>query len=101
LDILEQLEQKVLTTVAALKESREQVQTLQDTNAQQAQDIATLKQRLADAEERMQHRDTALTALQQQYESVKRDNTRLSQDQNHWEAKVSSLMDTLAQSEPA
>lgn len=94
MDILEQLEQKVLGTVAALENARQQ-RNVAD------QEIADLKQRLADAEERLQHRDTAITALQQQYESVKKENARLAHEKNEWEVKVSALMEAIEDSVPA
>lgn len=94
MDILEQLEQKVLGTVAALENARQQ-RTVAD------QKIADLQQRLSDAEERLQHRDTAITALQQQYEAVKKENARLAHEKNEWEVKVSALMEAIEDSVPA
>jgi chromosome segregation ATPase len=94
LDILEQLEHKVLGTVSALEDARQQRRTLED-------QIEALKQQLATTEERLQHRDTAITALQQQYEAAKKENTRLAQEKSEWEVKVSALMELIEQCEPA
>ena len=86
--MLEQLEQKILNTVSALQEARKDNKALQETNEELNNTIAELRQAVSDAEQRLQHRDTAITALQQQYESVKRENSRLSQEKNEWEVKV-------------
>jgi len=91
LDILEQLEQKVLSTVAALEDARQQRRAYEE-------QISELKQQLADAEQRLQHRDTAITALQQQYEAAKKESSRLTHEKSEWEVKVSTLMETIEQS---
>jgi chromosome segregation ATPase len=93
--MLEQLEQKILSTVTALQEARKDNKALQETTEELNNTIAELRQAVSDAEQRLQHRDTAITALQQQYESVKRENTRLSQEKNDWEVKVSALMEAI------
>jgi len=99
LDILEQLEQKILKTVSALQDTRKANQELQQKNESADQALAALRQQVADAEERLQHRDTAITALKQQYEAVKKENTRLAHEKNEWEVKVSALMEAIAQTE--
>ena len=91
MDILEQLEQKVLSTVAALEDARQQRRAYEE-------QISELKQQLADAEQRLQHRDTAITALQQQYEAAKKESSRLTHEKSEWEVKVSTLMETIEQS---
>jgi len=122
LEILEQLENKVLTAVCALQDVRaenkalaeqnqtltEKNQTLEEKNAAAEKELAELKAKLAeteqellDAKERLQHRDTAITAVQHQYESVKKDNARLANEKNDWEEKVSALMETLTEAESA
>ena len=97
--MLEQLEQKILNTVSALQETRKENKALQETTDELNNTIAELRQAVSDAEERLQHRDTAITALQQQYEAVKRENTRLSHEKNEWEVKVSALMEAIDETE--
>ncbi len=97
--MLEQLEQKILNTVSALQETRKENKALQATTEELNNTIAELRQTVLDAEERLQHRDTAITALQQQYESGKRENTRLSHEKHEWEVKVSALMEAIDETE--
>lgn len=108
MDILEQLEQKILNTVTSLNESRKECQSLRDENnaltektSDATAEIDTLKQQLAEANQRLEHRDTAIAALKHQYESVKKESTRMAHEKNEWEVKVSALMETIEQSATA
>lgn len=112
MDILEQLEQKILNTVSALddarKESmtfrdecsslREETDKLKEANDTASSEIEKLKQQLAEANQRLEHRDTAIAALQHQYELAKKESTRLTHEKNDWEVKVTALMETIEQS---
>jgi FtsZ-binding cell division protein ZapB len=118
-DILEQLEQKILNTVSALDDARkecitlrdecsnlreenqmfsEEVQTLQDQNNASVSEVETLKLQLAEANQRLEHRDTAIAALQHQYESAKKESIRMTHEKSDWEVKVTALMETIEQS---
>jgi FtsZ-binding cell division protein ZapB len=104
-DILEQLEKKVLNTVSALTDTRKECQNLREENntlteqaSKKEAEVETLKQQLAEASQRLEHRDTAIAALKHQYESAKKDSVRLTHEKNDWEVKVTALMETIEQS---
>jgi chromosome segregation ATPase len=104
-DILEQLEQKILNTVSALDDARKECINLRDEcsnlreeNNKATAEIEALKQQIAEANQRLEHRDTAIGALQHQYESAKKESIRLAHEKNDWEVKVTALMETIEQS---
>lgn len=105
MDILEQLEKKILNTVSAFDDARIECLTLRDetsalseANAAAKTEIETLKQQLAEANQRLEHRDTAIAALKHQYESAKKESVRMAHEKNDWEVKVTALMETIEQS---
>jgi|TARA_B110000211_G_scaffold86196_1_gene101199 chromosome segregation ATPase len=111
-DILEQLEQKILNTVSALDDARKESMTFRDEcsslreetdklkegNNTASSEIETLKQQLAEANQRLEHRDIAIAALQHQYELAKKESIRMTHEKNDWEVKVTALMETIEQS---
>lgn len=105
MDILEQLESKVLDAIYALETLRSERDTLTKELEEGCEELAQLRMKLADADtqlfeaaERLEHRDTALTALQQQLESAKKDNVRLAHEKSEQDAKLAALLEAIEQS---
>ncbi len=105
MDILEKLESKVLDAIYALETLRDERDNLTKELEEGCEELAQLRAKLAETEtllfeasERLEHRDTALTALQQQLESEKKNNVRLAHEKSEQDAKISALLETIEQS---
>lgn len=85
MDIIEQLESRVLRTIAT-------VETYQFENQQLHEVQHTLQQTL-------QERESTIAELQQQLEQLNNENVRLKNEKNEWESKVTTLLEMLERSE--
>lgn len=85
MDIIEQLESRVLRTIAT-------VETYQFENQQLHEVQHTLQQTL-------QARESTIAELQQQLEQLNNENVRLKNEKNEWESKVTTLLEMLERSE--
>ncbi|MBE0484454.1 MAG: hypothetical protein IBX52_13245 [Bacterioplanes sp.] len=85
MDIIEQLESRVLRTIAT-------VETYQFENQQLHEVQHTLQQTLKE-------REQTIAELQQQIEQHKNETVRLKHEKNEWESKVTTLLEMLDRSE--
>lgn len=85
MDIIEQLESRVLRTIAT-------VETYQFENQQLHEVQHTLQQTLRE-------RENTIAELQQQIEQLNNENVRLKNEKNEWESKVTTLLEMLERSE--